>query len=235
MESLVNSYRACVIGASGAIGAAMVEHLKNDNACQHVYALHRHSDPAIDLNDEQSIIRCADFLREHGPFHLIIVASGVLHTEDFMPEKKLADLNFHQMQETFAVNTFGPAMLLPYFVPLLDKQRSIFAFLSAKVGSIGDNRLGGWYSYRASKAALNMLVKTASIEVKRNNPEAVLVAVHPGTVQSGLSQPFAKKSGTGPQARPAQLASQEILAVLDQLNADESGSFVAYNGEHLPW
>ena len=152
-----------------------------------------------------------------------------------MPEKKLGDLNLHQMQETFAINTFGPAMLLAYFVPLLDKQRSIFAFLSAKVGSIGDNRLGGWYSYRASKAALNMLVKTASIEVKRSNPEALLVAVHPGTVQSKLSQPFAKKSGAGPQARPAPLASHEILAVLDQLKADESGSFVAYNGEHLPW
>ena len=158
-----------------------------------------------------------------------------LHTSEFMPEKKLGDLNLQQMQQTFLVNTFGPALVLRYFASLLDKERSLFAFLSAKVGSIGDNRLGGWYSYRASKAALNMLVKTASIELKRSHPQAVLAAVHPGTVDSKLSQPFAKKSTGAPIGRPAVIAAQEILNVLDSLRSDDSGSFVAYNGERLPW
>lgn len=235
MQSLVQGYKACVIGASGGIGNAIAEQLRIDPACQQVVCLHRNSVPAIDVGDEQSVAQCAEQLRAKGPFQLIIVASGILHTPEFMPEKKLADINLQQMQQTFLVNTFGPAFVLRHFVSLLDKERSVFAFLSAKVGSIGDNRLGGWYSYRASKAALNMLIKTAAIEVKRTHPQAVLAAVHPGTVDSKLSQAFAKKSTGTPIGRPAVLAAQEILNVLDSLKADDSGLFVAYNGERLPW
>jgi NAD(P)-dependent dehydrogenase (short-subunit alcohol dehydrogenase family) len=129
------------------------------------------------------------------------------------------------------VNTFGPAIVLRHFSKLLDKQRGVLALLSAKVGSIEDNRLGGWYSYRASKAALNMLIKTAAIELKRSQPNSVIVALHPGTVNSDLSQPF-RGAEIG---RPATQAASEMLQVLDSLRLDDSASFVAYSGERLPW
>ena len=148
-----------------------------------------------------------------------------------MPEKKLADLHYDQLLETFRVNTFGPALVLRHFSRLLDRQRSVLALLSAKVGSIEDNRLGGWYSYRASKAALNMLLKTAAIEVRRSNPGALLLALHPGTVSSRLSQPF-RGAEIG---RPPALAAQQMLAVIDGLGAEASGQFHAWNGERLPW
>ena len=167
-----------------------------------------------------------------GPrFHLIINAAGVLHTDQFMPEKRLADLTSAQMLATFQANTFGPALVLRYFVPLLDRERAIMAMLSARVGSIGDNRLGGWFSYRASKAALNMLVKTAAIEVARTQKHSVLVALHPGTVNSRLSQPF-KGETIG---RPAHDAATDMLAVLDALTPADTGTFRSYNGAELPW
>jgi NAD(P)-dependent dehydrogenase (short-subunit alcohol dehydrogenase family) len=231
LKSFPDQFRACVIGATGAIGAAFVAQLQADPRCQSIVALHRHSSPAIDLTDEQSIAAAAEALQASGPFHLIIHAAGILHSNDFMPEKKLGDLHFAQMQQTFMVNTFGPAIVLRHFSKLLDKQRGVLALLSAKVGSIEDNRLGGWYSYRASKAALNMLIKTAAIEIKRNQPNSVIVALHPGTVTSALSQPF-RGAEIG---RPAILAASEMLQVLDALQADDTASFVTYQGERLPW
>ena len=144
-----------------------------------------------------------------GKFHLIINAAGLLHNAEFMPEKKLADLSYAQLEATFRANTFGPALVLRHFSPLLDGQRGVLAVLSAKVGSIEDNRLGGWYSYRASKAALNMLLKTAAIEVRRSKPNAVLVSLHPGTVNTGLSKPF-KGDQIG---RAAMDAARDMLGV----------------------
>ena len=231
MHSLPDNFRACVIGATGAIGSAFLAQLQADPRCHTVLSLHRGSSPGIDLANEDSIAVAADTLRELGPFHLIIHAAGILHNDHFMPEKKLADLHFSQMQETFMVNTFGPAIVIKHFSKLLDKQRGVLAILSAKVGSIEDNRLGGWYSYRASKAALNMLIKTAAIELKRTQPNTVVVALHPGTVSSGLSKPF-RGAEIG---RPATQAASEMLAVLDRLHADDTGSFVTYSGERLPW
>ena len=231
LHSFPDGFRACVIGASGAIGAAFVEALQNDPRCANVVALHRNSVPALDLSDANSIENAAEHIKSQGSFHLIIHAAGILHQQDFMPEKKLGDLNMAQMQATFMVNTFGPAMVLRYFSPLLDRQRGVFALLSAKVGSIEDNRLGGWYSYRASKAALNMMIKTAAIEIKRSQPNTVVIAMHPGTVNSALSQPF---RGEQIGRAPAQ-AANEMLEVLDGLGAEDSASFVSYNGERLPW
>jgi NAD(P)-dependent dehydrogenase (short-subunit alcohol dehydrogenase family) len=231
LSSFPTPFRACVIGASGAIGRAFVEQLRNQHHCELVVELHRHSLPALDLSDEASIEHAARSVQEQGPFHLIIHAAGILHQADFMPEKKLADLNFSQLQKTFAINTFGPALVLRHFAPLLDQERAVFALLSAKVGSIEDNRLGGWYSYRASKAALNMMIKTSSIEIQRKQAHAVIVAMHPGTVTSALSQPF-RGAEIG---RPALLAAQEMLTVIDGLRAQDTGSFVSYNNERLPW
>jgi NAD(P)-dependent dehydrogenase (short-subunit alcohol dehydrogenase family) len=231
MNTFPDGFRALVIGASGGIGQAFVELLQADPRCGEVVGLHRHSAPRLDFDDEASIASAADALRAGGKFHLIINAAGVLHTADFMPEKKLSDLSYAQLEATFRINTFGPALVLRHFAPLLDAQRGVLAVISAKVGSIEDNRLGGWYSYRASKAALNMLLKTAAIEVKRSKPQAVLVSLHPGTVNTGLSKPF-KGEQIG---RPALSAVQDMLATLNQLTAADSGTFVAYNGERLPW
>lgn len=232
MHTLPEGYRALVVGASGAIGAALLDLLKADNRCGLALGLHRQSDPAIDLLDEASVAGAAARLGEHQPFQIIINAAGLLHGPDLMPEKKLGDLSLARMQKVFAVNTFGPALLLRHFAPLLDRRCGRMAFLSAKVGSIGDNRAGGWYSYRASKAALNMLVKTASIELRRSHPGAVLLALHPGTVSSRLSAPF-RGAEIG---REAATAAAELLGVIDRMSApSDSGQFFSYSGESLPW
>jgi NAD(P)-dependent dehydrogenase (short-subunit alcohol dehydrogenase family) len=231
MNSLPHGFNALVIGASGTIGAAFVDLLENSPRCASVHGLHRHSTPPVDFADENSIAEAARVLGGDRRFHLVINAAGILHSEAFMPEKRLADLHYQQMQATFEANTFGPALLLRHFIPLLASERAILAMLSAKVGSIGDNRLGGWYSYRASKAALNMLVKTAAIEVARSQKNSVVVALHPGTVNSHLSQPFRGEA----IGRPAEDAAADMLRVLDALTPADSGSFRSYKGEELPW
>ncbi|MCQ4243254.1 SDR family NAD(P)-dependent oxidoreductase [Stutzerimonas stutzeri] len=231
LESFPEGFRALVIGASGGIGDALVDALRSDSRCASVVVLSRSTVPPLDLTDPASIEQAAASVAEQGPFHLIINAAGVLHGADFMPEKRLADLNQNQLLATFQINTFGPALVLRHFNGLLDRQRGVLAMLSAKVGSIGDNRLGGWYSYRASKAALNMLTKTASIEVRRSQPNAVLLALHPGTVNSNLSQPF-RGAEIG---RPASDAAQDLLRVIDGLGPEASGGFYAYSGERLSW
>jgi NAD(P)-dependent dehydrogenase (short-subunit alcohol dehydrogenase family) len=148
-----------------------------------------------------------------------------------MPEKKLDDLNTEQLEELMKINAIGPALTVRHFSKLLDPKHSIMVTLSAKVGSIEDNRLGGWYSYRASKAALNMLIKTASIEWARTKPNTALIAMHPGTVNSRLSKPF-----RGEQiGRPAHDAVADMFRVIESLKKEDSGSFLSYSGERLPW
>ena len=231
MHSFPQNFKALVIGASGALGSAFVDVLKSNPDCALVEALHRHSQPPIDFDREESIAEAAQALVSEGPFNVIINAAGILHTQEFMPEKKLADLQYQQMMETFRANTFGPAMIIRHFSKLLDSERGVMAILSAKVGSIEDNRLGGWYSYRASKAALNMFVKTAAIEINRTKPSAVLIALHPGTVNSRLSEPF-----RGAQiGRSPDVAARDMLGVLDKLTAADTGQFYSYNGDRLPW
>jgi len=231
MNSLPEGFHALVTGASGALGAAFVELLRNAPRCASVRGLHRHSTPALDFGDEAGIAEAARMLADGPRYHLIINAAGLLHGPGFMPEKRLADLNYPQLQATFQANAFGPALLMRHFAPLLARERAIMAMLSAKVGSIGDNRLGGWYSYRASKAALNMLVRTAAIELARSHADAVLVALHPGTVTSSLSRPFRGDS----IGRPAHSAAVDMLRVLDALTPADSGAFRAYDGSALPW
>ena len=231
MNTFPDGFRALVIGASGGIGQALVQTLQADPRCAEVVGLHRQSDPSVDFDIESSIGAAAAKLRATGKFHLVINAAGVLHTENFMPEKKLGDLSYEQLEATFRINTFGPGLVLRHFTPLLDTQRGVLAVISAKVGSIEDNRVGGWYSYRASKAALTMLLKTAAIEVKRSNPQAVLVSLHPGTVNTGLSKPF-----KGEQIGRAALdAARDMLGVMAQLTPADTGTFLTYNGTRLPW
>lgn len=230
MNSLGEGYRALVIGASGALGAAFCELLNEDPRCSVVRELGRNSAPVLDLEKPDSIARAAAELAEETPYQLILHAAGLLHREDIKPEKSYTSIEADALQAIFQVNTLGPALILRHFLPLLDAHGAM-AMLSAKVGSIGDNRLGGWYAYRASKAALNMLIKTAAIELARTRPQTRLLSLHPGTVISGLSQPFKGASA----ARPASLAARELLSLIDRLAPADSGNFFAYNGERLPW
>ena len=231
MRLLPNLFSALIIGSSGTIGAAFVGLLKNNPLCSSVVGIHRHSEHSIDYQDPDSIESCAIALSQEAPFQLIINTIGVLHTSSWMPEKKLDDLNAEQLEDLMKINAIGPALTIRHFSKLLDPKNSIMVTLSAKVGSIEDNRLGGWYSYRASKAALNMLIKTASIEWARTKPNTALIAMHPGTVNSRLSKPF-----RGEQiGRPALDAVADMFRVIENLKREDSGSFVSYSGEKLPW
>lgn len=226
-------YRALVVGASGALGQAFVARFRSDPACLELATWHRHGGPegAVDLTDEASIARAARQLADRGPWHRVIVASGVLHGPGFAPEKRLADLSLEALEQVFRINAFGPALVLKHLAPVLDRQSARVGVLSAKVGSIGDNRLGGWTTYRASKAALNMVIRTVAIEWRRTHPGVILTALHPGTVRSALSRPF---RGDEIGRDPAQAAGQ-LLQVLEGLSLEDSGGFRAYDGQVLPW
>nr|WP_322939027.1 SDR family oxidoreductase [Pseudomonas sp. s4] len=230
LSSLGSGYKALVIGASGTLGQAFSTLLRADPNCASVHELSRSSSPALDLEAPASIAEAAAALADEGPYQLILHTAGLLHRDGIAPEKSLAAIEADALQAVFQVNALGPALVLRHFLPLLDKQGAM-AMLSAKVGSIGDNRLGGWYAYRASKAALNMLIKTAAIELARSKPKARLLSLHPGTVISPLSQPFRGANA----ARPAEQAAADMLRVIDSLGPEHSGSFHAYDGQPLPW
>jgi len=225
-----------VLGGTGGIGAALVEALQARG--ETVMALGRRTDPGMDYANPSSVAACAaalgQQLADRGfPLSRLIVATGVLHDGAVQPERSWAQLDAEALQRVFLVNTIGPALVMRHFLPLLPRQgRCVAAFLSARVGSVGDNALGGWYGYRASKAALNQLVHTAAIELARRNREALCVALHPGTVDTALSQPFAK---TGLQVRPPAVAATELLQVMDKLPAGSTGGFFDHHGLSIPW
>ena len=224
---------AVVVGGSGGVGAALVAALRDCPAYDEVLALGRRGSPALDLLDEASITAAAAAVRARGVPTLVFDATGFLHGGGMEPEKSWRELDPAHLAHAFAINAIGPALLMKHFLPLLPRERrAVFATLSARVGSIGDNRLGGWYAYRASKAALNQLVRTAAVELRRGRPQAICVALHPGTVDTGLSAPFAK---SGLQVQPPALAAQRLLTVLAGLKAEDSGQFFDYRGERLPW
>jgi NAD(P)-dependent dehydrogenase (short-subunit alcohol dehydrogenase family) len=237
VNSLPAGYRALVLGASGAIGGALVQALRADARCASVHALSRQpgaaGELAIDLSDESSVAAAAASLRAGPPMHLVVCATGALHVGGRTPEKRLADLDPAALARAFAINAIGPALAIKHFHELLPlRERALFGVLSARVGSIGDTRKGGWYGYRASKAALNMLLRTAAIEVARRRPLAVLAALHPGTVASRLSAPII---GDAEAATP-EAAARQLLAVLDALPAEgASGGFHAWDGSAIPW
>jgi NAD(P)-dependent dehydrogenase (short-subunit alcohol dehydrogenase family) len=234
LKSLGASYRALVLGASGALGSAFVDAFQKDMACADVVGLSRHSQPAFDLADEASMADAAAVLlaQSHAPFQLIIDATGALTIDGQGPEKHLGALKAMQMARAFEINTIGPALLLKHFSPLLaTDQRCIYGKLSARVGSISDNHKGGWYGYRAAKAALNMVLQTAAIEMARKRPQLVVVAMQPGTVASRLSAPFVSAQDC---LTPAQSVTG-LLGVLDRLPAQAAAHFVDYKGASIPW
>jgi len=237
LPSLPEGYGALVVGASGGIGAALVRALQADTRCAQVHTWSRAGAgaeaPPVDLADEASIAAAAATLRATGtPLHLVVCATGILQVHGRAPEKRLADLDASTLARVMAVNAIGPALLVKHLHELLPvRERSLLAVMSARVGSIGDNRKGGWYGYRASKAALNMFMRTAAIEVARRRPLAVLAALHPGTVRSGLSAPIiGDADATAPDD-----AARHLLQVLDGLDASQTGSFHAWDGQPVPW
>lgn len=233
MRSLRDNFSAVIIGSNGGIGSALIAELESDPNCAKVIGLARSGNNGIDLTDETSIANAARYLKQtQEDIHLIFDATGALTIGGVGPEKSLATINPDTMAAAFAINAIGPALLIKHFEALLPKNgKCIYATLSARVGSIGDNRLGGWYSYRASKAALNQLIRTASIEMSRKRPDAVCVALHPGTVETKLSEPFARSRFSHSRFE----AAHALLDVLDQSGPEKTGSFLAYDGTEIGW
>lgn len=225
--------RAVVVGASGGIGAAVADRL--EAAGTEVIRLSRSADGDghLDLEDETSIAAVAGRVAGGGPVDLVFVATGFLHDAKVGPEKDWRQIDPAALARNFAVNATGPALVAKHFLPLLpDEGRAGFAALAARVGSIGDNRLGGWYSYRASKAALVMLVRTLSVELARKKPDAFCVSLHPGTVDTALSEPFQRNVAQSKLFTPAYCA-ERLIEVLDSLGPQQSGRHIAWDGKEI--
>ena len=225
---------AVVIGATGGIGSALVQALTATARYDAVLGLSRNSAPPVDIGIEASIEAAArQVAATCSPLRLLVIATGFLHDGQSRPERSLKDLSAEHLARSYAINAIGPALVLKHFTPLLPRDgRSVIVAISAKVGSIGDNHLGGWHAYRASKAALNQIVRTAAVELKRTRPGAVCVALHPGTVDTKLSAPFSK---SGLNVRPPAEAARELLHVIDALRLHDTGGFFDYAGKPLPW
>lgn len=240
-NSFERPVRALVIGASGAIGGALVDALAADPNVTSVLAgartprRHPHAKVHprhVDILYETSIVAA---LAGVGEIDLAIVATGFLHDSGGLgPEKTWRALDTDMLQRCFAVNAIGPALVAKHVLPMLPRQgKSVFAALSARVGSISDNRLGGWYGYRASKAALNQLIRTLAIELARQRKDAVCVALHPGTVDSALSRPFQGGVSENKLFAPA-FAAERLLSVIDEIDASASGQLLAWDGQAIP-
>ena len=244
---------AWIQGASRGLGLAWAETLA-ERGFDRVYATSRRADRsdalaglstrhpeslrvvACDVGDEVSIRRAVARISEESPrLHLVVNCAGVLHGEGLQPEKRLEHVDPDALAASFRVNAIGPLLVAKHALPLLrHPERAVLANVSARVGSIGDNRLGGWYGYRASKAAQNMLTRTLSLELARRAPNVVCVALHPGTVETALSEPF-RKRGARPGTFAPRRAAEQLLDVLAGLGPADSGSFRAWDGSPIPW
>lgn len=223
---------AVVIGASGGIGGAVVDRLRAFDRFAVIHALSR-SGSGLDLEDEATIAAAAARVAGGPAPTLIFVATGVLHHGQ-APERSYKAVTAEHLLRDYRVNTVGPALVAKHFAPLLPREeRGVFAALSARVGSIGDNRLGGWHSYRASKAALNMILRNLAIELARTHSRAIIAGLHPGTVDTALSQPF-QKGVTPEKLFTPERSAQAMLAVLDGLTPADSGGVFAFDGARIP-
>lgn len=230
VASLPKNFRAVVIGASGGIGSALCDLLERQPNVGELVRLSR-TQTGLDLVDEESIAAAASSLG-NAPIHILICATGVLTVDGHPPEKALRQIDPEVMLRQFQINAVGPALIAKHFLPRLDRQsRSVAAFLSARVGSIGDNRLGGWISYRSAKAALNQIIRTAAIEIARTHPAATVIAIHPGTVRTELSDPYSQ----GHPTVSAETAASRILQKLDGVESRQTGGFIAYDGSEIIW
>ncbi|MBN3871333.1 SDR family NAD(P)-dependent oxidoreductase [Nostoc sp. JL33] len=250
----INPMNALIVGASRGIGLGFVKMLLQDDRISKVYATSRqpelapdlialagkHSERLIclkmDITDELQIVEAVKKISAQvDKLHLVVNCVGLLHEENLQPEKSLRQINSENLLRYFQINSIGAVLLAKHLLPLFRHgERSVFATISAKLGSIGDNQLGGWYGYRASKAALNMLMRTAAIEYKRSCPKALIVTLHPGTTDTRLSRPF---QGNVPaeQLFSVERTVSQLLTVIEQLQEGDSGQFFSWNGNRLPW
>jgi NAD(P)-dependent dehydrogenase (short-subunit alcohol dehydrogenase family) len=233
--------KIAIIGVSGGIGNSLLEHYLLNKNLSEVYAFSRtpiqHSDhrvkaACIDFSNTKSIEQAVLDTKPHS-LDLVIAATGILHEEQITPEKTLKNLNEENITKLFKINTIGPALLMKSFLPLLtSEKRAVFVALSARIGSISDNYIGGWYSYRASKAALNMLVKTAAIEYSRINKHLIIAGLHPGTVDTKLSKPYQSRINKEKIFSPFKAAAQ-LAIVIENLHSADSGKCLAWNGKEI--
>ncbi len=224
---------ALVIGATGGIGRAVAAGIEASDRFDRVIGLGRSTRPGLDVLDEASVAAAAGHVAALGELRLVFDATGALSKDGLVPEKSWRQIDPDAMARAFALNAIGPALLAKHLLPVFPRRgRAVFATLSARVGSITDNGLGGWYSYRASKAALNQIVRCAAIELARSRPDALCIALHPGTVDTGLSESFAK---AGLEVQPPDLAAERMLAVIDGLTPADSGGFRDHLGQTIPW
>ncbi len=255
LTSFTHPVTAVVVGASRGMGLAFVDSLLHDPAVARVFAASRRAEAEdsltglarehggrvraldLDVTAESTVSTAAATIAgETDRVDVVVYCAGLLHDGDaHRPEKRLADVTLESLQRSFAVNAIGPALVAKHFNGLLDRtDRAVFASLSARVGSIDDNRLGGWYGYRASKAAQNMITRNLSIELRRTARGVICVALHPGTVDTTLSRPFQGKVPEGKLFSPTRAAAQ-LLGVVDQLRPEDNGSFLAWDGQPIPW
>jgi NAD(P)-dependent dehydrogenase (short-subunit alcohol dehydrogenase family) len=188
----------------------------------------------IDLLCEETILNCSQFIAtKTNPLRLVVDATGILHSPNIIPEKSIKAVEGNTLSTLFQINAIGPMLLMKHFIPLFPKNgKTIFTSLSARVGSISDNRLGGWYGYRASKAALNQFIRTAAVELKRSHPESICNALHPGTVISTFSQPFSKN---GLELFTPEEAARKLFQVIQAFNQNDSGEFFDYEKRKIDW
>ncbi|PLZ97504.1 cell-cell signaling protein [Fischerella thermalis CCMEE 5268] len=254
MFTHTNSCNALIVGASQGVGLGFVKKLLQLQGINKVYATYRQPESAVDLialsdqypekltclaidiTDEAQISQGVQLLRaEIDKLHLVVNCVGVLHEGTLQPEKSLKQINSENLMRYFQVNSIGAVLLAKHLLPLFrHSDRSVFASISAKIGSIGDNQLGGWYGYRASKAALNMLMRNVAIEYGRTSPKTIVVTLHPGTTDTRLSKPF-QKNVPPEKLFSVELTVNQLLAVIDQLKIEDSGQFFSWDGSRLPW
>lgn len=250
----IDRAQVLIVGASQGIGLGFVRHLLAAPEVSQVYATYRQADTAVkllelleqypdrlscisvDVTDEDQIAAMTENIRSQTrTLHLVINCVGVLHQGELQPEKSLRQINPDRLLHYFQVNSIPTILLAKHLASLLKHgDRSIFASISAKVGSIGDNQLGGWYGYRASKAALNMFLKTIAIEYQRTNPKTIVLALHPGTTDTRLSKPF-QKNVPPEKLFPVERTVDQLLTVIEQRTLADSGQFFSWDGSQLPW
>ncbi len=245
LETFDNNLNIVIFGSHGGIGEALVNHFHNNEKVSKIYSFSRSKtsfssnkiiENKIDITDENSVKYASEKIAKNDKIDIIIIATGILHDDKGLtPEKSLRDINVENMVNSYKVNTVGPALIAKHFIPLLNRDRkTIFSAISARVSSISDNHLGGWYAYRASKTALNQILKTVSIEAGRKFKQTCVIGLHPGTVDTGLSEPF-KANVSSDKLFTSEFASECLINVLDKVEPKDGGKLFDWEGKTIDY